>query len=283
MTALSDLPTPVILEDLDFEALLAAIVADVQARLAAHGIAWDVGALETDPVMILCQAFAYREMVLRARVNDAARANLLAFATGSDLDHLAAFYGVSRLSGEADERLRERTRLTILGRSAGGPLERYKAIALGAAIDVRDVAIWREGRDPTLHVAVLSTADTGIASPELLELVRTALENPAVRVVSDRFNVVSAVRRVVDVTLRVRLAPDAPQDMLDRLPALLAADWQAEELLGLDLTASWLVARAMRPGVSRVEVVMPAGDEIAAPTEALALGTVTILDGGRGR
>jgi len=91
------------------------------------------------------------------------------------------------------------------------------------------------------------------------------------------------VRRVVDVTLRVRLAPDAPQDMLDRLPALLAADWQAEELLGLDATTSWLVARAMRPGVSRVEVVMPAGDEVAAPTEALALGTVTILDGGRGR
>jgi phage-related baseplate assembly protein len=277
-----DLPPPAILEELNFEALLSTIVADAQARLAAVGITWDVGALETDPVMILCQAFAYREMMLRARVNDAARANLLAFAGTSDLDHLAAFYDVARLDGETDERLRDRVWLTILGRSAGGPVERYKAVAMAASLQVRDVAIWREGRDPTVRVAVLST-DTGEASPELLASVLAALEAPEVRVVSDRFEVVSAIQTVQDVALTVRLAPDAPESRRMDVAAAVRTAWQAEQLLGLDLTTSWLTAKAMIPGVTRVEVTWPTKDVVALPHQAIGLGGMEIIDGGRGR
>ncbi|SOC27642.1 baseplate J/gp47 family protein [Stappia indica] len=277
-----NLPSPAILEELAYEQLLATIVADAQARLAAVGITWDVGALETDPVMILCQAFAYRELVLRARVNDAARANLLAFAGSSDLDHLAAFYDVARLAGETDERLRDRVWLTILGRSAGGPVERYKAVAMAASLQVRDVAIWREGRDPTVRVAVLS-ADTGEASPELLASVLAALEAPEVRVVSDRFEVVSAIQTVQDVALTVRLAPDAPESRRMDVAAAVRAAWQAEQLLGLDLTTSWLTAKAMIPGVTRVEVTWPTKDVVALPHEAIGLGGIEIIDGGRGR
>ncbi|SOC26816.1 baseplate assembly protein [Stappia indica] len=277
-----DLPPPAILEELSFEQLLSTIVADAQARLAAVGITWDVGALETDPVMILCQAFAYRELVLRARVNDAARANLLAFAGSSDLDHLAAFYDVARLDGETDERLRDRVWLTILGRSAGGPVERYKAVAMAASLQVRDVAIWREGRDPTVRVAVLST-DTGEASPELLASVLAALEAPEVRVVSDRFEVVSAIQTVQDVALTVRLAPDAPESRRMDVAAAVRAAWHAEQLLGLDLTTSWLTAKAMIPGVTRVEVTWPTKDVVALPHQAIGLGGIEIIDGGRGR
>jgi phage-related baseplate assembly protein len=277
-----DRPPPAILEELNFEALLSTIVADAQARLAAVGITWDVGALETDPVMILCQAFAYREMMLRARVNDAARANLLAFAGTSDLDHLAAFYDVARLDGETDERLRDRVWLTILGRSAGGPVERYKAVAMAASLQVRDVAIWREGRDPTVRVAVLST-DTGEASPELLASVLAALEAPEVRVVSDRFEVVSAIQTVQDVALTVRLAPDAPESRRMDVAAAVRTAWQAEQLLGLDLTTSWLTAKAMIPGVTRVEVTWPTKDVVALPHQAIGLGGMEIIDGGRGR
>ncbi|WP_428700208.1 baseplate J/gp47 family protein [Stappia sp.] len=277
-----DLPPPAILEELGFEALLAAIVADAQARLAAVGIAWDVGTLETDPVMILCQAFAYRELLLRARVNDAARANLLAFAGTSDLDHLAAFYDVTRLLDEPDARLRERVWLTILGRSAGGPLERYKAVAMAASAQVRDVAIWREGRDPTVRVAVL-TDDLAPKPSELLDTVRAALEAPEVRVVSDRFDVVSAIRTVTDVALTVRLAPDAPASLFADVATALRAAWETESLLGLDLTTSWLISKAMIPGVTRVTVTWPDEDLVAQPHEAIGLGGIEIIDGGRGR
>lgn len=43
---------------------------------------------------------AYRELLLRQRINQAAKSNLLAFATGTDLDNLGALYDVERKEGE---------------------------------------------------------------------------------------------------------------------------------------------------------------------------------------
>ncbi|MEI2386033.1 baseplate J/gp47 family protein [Breoghania sp. JC706] len=280
---LDTLAAPEVIEPLDYEATLAALVDDAKTRLSAAGIEWDVDTLETDPIMILLEAYAYRETVLRARINDAARANLLAFASGADLDHLAAFYDVTRLADETDDRLRERVRFTILGRSAGGPEERYAAVAKGVSARVRDVAIWREGRDPTVRVSVLTTEGDGEADAALLTEIREALEQPEIRVVSDRFAVASAITQTVDITLTVRLDPTASATVLTGLPDLIAADWLAESLLGFDLTHSWLIAHAMRTGVTRVEVTAPAADVEVDGTGALALGTITIVDGGRGR
>src|SRR5690606_3005832 len=101
------LPQPSIIETLDYEAVLAELVADVVARFVDAGVDYDVGNLATDPVKIILEACAYREILLRARINDAAKANLVPFSTGSDLDHLAAFYDVERLEGESDVALRE--------------------------------------------------------------------------------------------------------------------------------------------------------------------------------
>ncbi|WP_319774475.1 baseplate J/gp47 family protein [Breoghania sp.] len=280
---LDTLTLPNVIETLDYETALAALIADARARLNAAGIAWDVDTLETDPIMILLEAWAYRELLLRARVNDAARANLLAFAAGSDLDHLAAFYDVARLADETDDRLRARTRLTIMGRSAGGPDERYRAVVLGVSTRIRDVAIWREVTDPTVRVSVLTTEGDGEADAALLAAVQTALERPDIRVVSDRFVVSSAVQQAVDVTMTVRLEATASASILTDLPDLIAADWLTESLLGLDLTHSWLIAHAMRSGVTRVEVVSPVSDIEVDSTRAIALGTITIIDGGRGR
>ena len=83
------MPKPAVIEELAFETILAELMADAVARFAAAGIDYDVGNLETDPVKIVLEAAAYRETLLRARVNDAARANLLSFAAATDLDHLA--------------------------------------------------------------------------------------------------------------------------------------------------------------------------------------------------
>ena len=99
MTDLATLPAPQIIEPLDFEQILADLKADILDR--APELA-EVLALESDPIVKLLEACAYRELLYRARVNDAARAHLLAFATGGDLDHLAAQYGVTRQDGEAD-------------------------------------------------------------------------------------------------------------------------------------------------------------------------------------
>ncbi|MDN3719427.1 baseplate J/gp47 family protein [Roseibium salinum] len=154
------------------------------------------------------------------------------FSTGSDLEHLAAHYDVARLAGETDERLRERIQLASIGRSPGGTHERLKAVAMASNVTVRDIATWTEGRDPTVNVAVLSTDLGGAASAQLLATVRAAIEAPNVRVVSDRYNVVSAVQTVVDLDLSVTLAPDAPETLLDALPDTIRQARDQEDLLG---------------------------------------------------
>ncbi len=90
-------------------------------------------------VVKLLELAAYREVRYRARVNDAGRAVMLAFATGSDLQaHLAALFGVQRLTiapadpendvaevKERDDDLRARTQLAPQGYSVAGPEVAY--------------------------------------------------------------------------------------------------------------------------------------------------------------
>src|SRR5690348_11138686 len=99
---LSQLPAPAVVEALDFPALKAAYLATLQSLLADIGITWDMTQVEADPGSAMAEATGYREMIVRGRINDAARAVMLAYANGTDLDNLAAFYKVLRLAGESD-------------------------------------------------------------------------------------------------------------------------------------------------------------------------------------
>ena len=102
---LAALPYPGVVETLDTEVIVTAMRNDLVARFPAIAGVID---LESEPARKLIEVFAYREVLLRARINDAARQRMLAFAAGSNLDAIAAYYGVSRFDGEADTSLRRR-------------------------------------------------------------------------------------------------------------------------------------------------------------------------------
>ncbi|PAV68461.1 hypothetical protein WR25_25735 [Diploscapter pachys] len=119
---LSKLPVPQLLEDLDFEALYLEDLASFRAHM---GNRW-TAKLESDPVIKLLEVGAYRKLLNRARVNDAAKALLLAYAKEGDLDQLAANVSLQRLVIraanpntipptelllESDDALRERVQL----------------------------------------------------------------------------------------------------------------------------------------------------------------------------
>ncbi|RZI81695.1 MAG: baseplate assembly protein, partial [Pseudomonas sp.] len=133
---LAQLPAPQLLEDLDYEALYQA---DLQTFRAHLGDAW-TAQLESDPVCKLLEVGAYRKLLNRARINDAAKALLLAYAQGSDLDQLAANVSLQRLLIQAEDRtqvpplealfesdaaLRERVQLVYEGLTTAGPRNSY--------------------------------------------------------------------------------------------------------------------------------------------------------------
>lgn len=284
MIDLNALPRPEILEELDYEAELELLFNYAVPRFDERGIDFDAIILESEPVRVLLEVCAQRNTEIFAHANEAFRQTLLAYAKNSNLDQLVAWLAVERQAGESDARLRQRYRLASYGRSAGGPAERYKAVALGADVDVRDVAVWTEGRNPTVNVAVLSALANGEPTVALLAAVEDALMSDDVRVISDRFNVQSAIRRSVDVTVSIRLHPNALPTVADQVAAKIQLDWQAQDLLGLDLTHAFLAKTALsNPDVTNLQVIAPAQDEIADANEAIGLGTVSVTVSGRGR
>lgn len=275
---LSVLNKPEVIETVDYEALVTLMRDDLVARFPAIVGVVD---LESEPARKLIEVFAYREMVLRARVNDAARANLLAFAIKNDLDHLAAFYDVMRLPGESDARLRERVILAIRGRSTGGTEPRYRFVALSANVRVADAVVWREGTSPLVRCAIFATDNNGVPDPALLQEVREHLTASDVRMVNDTILVTAAVQTVQNITASLTLLPNTSDSILTEIESALRADWLAERGLGFDMTLSWLNAKLMRTGVYKVAITTPAADVVALPSEAIAIGTVTLTIAGR--
>ncbi|UWU13275.1 baseplate J/gp47 family protein [Rhizobium sullae] len=285
---LSTLPPPAIIEELDYSAIAAAykarFVQTWQAVRAAHPElnlpAYDVEMLETDLAVIIAEAESYRDTVMRARINDAIKANLLAFARGSDLDHLAAFYDVIRLPGELDDRLCARVVLAIQGRSTGGTEPRYKSVAMSVSTEVKDAIVYTVGRSPIIHIAIFSTAHDGVATPALLAAVQAAVQAKTVRMVNDTIVVASAVRTVVNLSANVWLLPDADIETLARAEASLRSAWATAQTLGRDLVQTWWVSKLMIEGVHRIEAVS-VGDTVVQPSRAISIGTVTLALAGR--
>ncbi|WP_109317206.1 baseplate J/gp47 family protein [Pseudovibrio ascidiaceicola] len=281
--AQTKLPPPELIENIDYEAILAASLDRLKAKFDAAGIPWTVGELETDPAKILQEELVYLVVYLLQLGNEKFVLYFVDYSYGVALDVLATFYGVTRMQGEDDERFKTRIKLHIVGRSGGGPEERCKALAMDAHLDVKGVAVWDNGIDPTLYVGILSAVPGGHASDKLLETVLAHLVLPNNKVTSDRFIVVSAVTKTIDVALKVQLEEHARNSTLETLEAKLRAAWEDEDRLGLDLTRAWLINSAMGDGINNVIVDAPFNDVVANPNEAIALGTISISSMGRGR
>jgi phage-related baseplate assembly protein len=271
------LPAPDIVEPLDVQAIRAALISNFSGAYPE----FTAQLLESDPAIKLLEVCAYREFVLRARLNDVARANLVAFATGSDLDHLAAFYDVTRMTSELDDRLRTRLILAIAGRSTGGTMERYKFIAMSADVRIKDVAVWCASNSPLIHVSVLNSLNAGVPYTEMLTAVEEAVNDLSVKMVNDTLLVESAVSTTVNVVADVWLLPQTPVSVFDALEGNVRADWDREGGLGRDLSRSWVTRALMRPGIAKIALITPASGTIVDPHQAVSLGTLTLNNKGR--
>lgn len=285
MIDLSLLPPPNVVEPLDFETLFDARKARLLELTPEEDRAALAAALEleSEPIVILLQESAYRELILRQRINDAARAVMLASAQGADLDHLAALYGVARLithpgdaeaippihaTYESDAALRARTQLAVEGFSTAGPVESYRFHALTAAGDVADASVASPSPGQVL-VTILGNDGDGTPAPALLDTVAAALNADTVRPLTDQVLVQGATVIPYAVEAELVLYPGpAPAPVLAEAQAEAARYAAETHRLGFDVTLSGLYAALHRPGVQRVILIAPVADLVCAPHEA---------------
>lgn len=277
-----DLPKPEMIETLDAEKIVEETISDFKQRSQAYGVIYDVDRTNYDPALIQHQIGGGREVALRARINDATASNLLAFARGSDLDHLAAFYDVIRLPGELDEALRERTALAIKARSPGGSAYWYAAAARRADVRIRDVAVYREDFWPIIHISVFSSQNGGIPDQAMLDAVEAEVQSDSVRLLNDTLIVEPAVTQAVSIKAKYWLLPSASSVVSDlRLKEQLRAAWDRETGIGFDLERSWIEAKLHATGVKKIELLEPAASVIAAPGTAIAIDRIELSYEGR--
>ena len=280
MTTLNDLaslPAPAVIEPLSFETIFSELQTEFQSRYPDYS-----ALLASDPAVKLLEVAAYREVLLRNRINTAAKASLLAFATGSDLDHLAAFYGVTRLMDETDEGLRLRTRQRIIGFANAGGAAHYRYWALSASPEVADVEV--DSPEPgRVRISVLAKGEEQTVSNAVLNAVRAVVLRDDIRVLTDTVEVVAAELMPVTVHARLWLYPDAPLETLAAIQAVFASTLAAYAGLGWDLTRSWIVGQLQRAGVHKVELLSPTTDIRVAANQAVRLASLNLEFAGRDR
>jgi phage-related baseplate assembly protein len=176
---LSKLPAPKVIEELNYETIFQNILNDFLVRNPNYSTL-----LESDPAIILLQVFAYRELLIRNRINEAAKATMLSYAIDTDLENLAAFYGVKKLTGETDDRLRQRTQLALEGFSTTGPAGAYMFHALSISNEVKSVSVKSPNPGEVL-VTILSNNSDGTASDQLINLILKKLTDDDIRPLTD--------------------------------------------------------------------------------------------------
>jgi phage-related baseplate assembly protein len=287
---LSQLPAPDVLQAVDYEVALAEMLSELRQRDPAFD-----ALVESDPGYKIIEIAAFYRTLAIQQGNDAARAVMPAYATGSDLDHIAARYAVERLvidPGdpealppvppvlETDDALRRRMFLAFEGLSTAGPMGAYVFHALGADPDVGDASVQSPAPGEVL-VTVLSRSGDGAAPTTLLTAVDAALNKDDVRPLTDLVTVQGAaiIGYTIEAVLTVLPGPDSAvvRDAAQRA----AQDYASQQhRIGADITLSGLYAALHQPGVQNVALISPAADILVDASEAAFCSAVSVSIGG---
>ena len=273
---LSGLTPPGIIETLDYEQIVTAMRDDLIERFPLIAGVID---LESEPARKLIEAFAYRELRLRARINDAARAVLLASSYGTNLDHLGALFATARQEGESDARFRRRIQLAPEAFSVAGPEGAYQYHALTVAPWARDVSAVSR-RPGVVRVTVLKEGNDPAPALAEREAVRLHLKNEAIRPLTDVVEVMAPAIRRARVVAKLTLYP-GPDGELVRQRALAAVTTWVEKnrMLGMNLRRSALYAALHQEGVHSVDLISPAEDLVLDLTEVYAVDAIEVSVG----
>lgn len=277
---LENLPTPELVQELDFQDILQPMKLRLVAGFRQRNLGYNADNIESDAGCIQCEVAASNDQNLRQRINEAYLANQLAYAIGNDIDILGDFHDVQRLTNESDLAYKERIILGIRGRSPGGTVPRYQYIARSADVRVASAVIYKDGITPTLYVSVFSNDNGGQADQSLLDIVNQAMQAEDKKLVTDTIVVKPAVRRVINIEADVWLLPETSNSILTQMEASLKTINDDNGRLGFNFTIAWAVSKLMIEGVQNV-TLKNISDTVIPYNEAFSIGAVTLNNKGR--
>lgn len=287
---LSQLPAPDVIDEISFEDILASALADLVSRAPEFD-----ALVESDPTMKALQVASYVALLTRQRINEAARAVMLAYAAGADLDQIGANFSVARLTldpgdaaavppvpaiYESDTDLRRRVQLSPEAYTVAGSAASYVFHALGADPEVRDA----EAVSPApgvVTIYVLSRVGSGAAGVDLIDAVAAVLSADTVRPMTDSVVVQSASVTEYQITAALTVYPGPDAEIIRATSQAAALAYSAaQHRLGYDVTLSGIYAALHQAGVQNVALASPVAGIVMGDGEAAFCTAVTVTIGG---
>lgn len=269
----SRLKPPKVIEEVEFERILQRYRADAVRR--SNGRLSRAVSLEQSPTNVVLETEAYGEVVVRSRVNAAARAVMLPFSTGTDLDVLAAFHNLARQplvsqprpysthpeDWQSDEAFRRDVQLAAEAYSSAGSEGAYIFHALRAHTGLRDASATRIDDRGGVKVTLMNSGLDPLPTEAQLRAVSSRLNHETIKPLTDTVSVAPVTVRRTNIRAGVVLYPGPDQ-------ALVVADIKAAmtrvrsriSLIGRDLTRSAIIAALNQEGVQSSVLHEPAAD-----------------------
>jgi phage-related baseplate assembly protein len=251
-----------IIESLSYDEILADMKSKMQYEL-----------LESDPAARVLEITAYRELILRERINNAAKANLLAFAAGSDLDYLAEFYGIERQANETDDAFRLRIKARIAAFSNAGSKEHYRFHALSSSPHIKD-ALASSPENGLVRISILADSEDGTSSSELLEIVRSYINRDDIKMLTDTVEIVGCQVIPVDIVVEIR---SSNSFTLSQIKNNFISKFNSSKCLGWSPSISWIIANLFTEDVTHIRVLEPSEDINVGTDECVTLNSLSFL------
>ena len=285
---LTRLPAPKVIEELDFEtiferkktALLELVPSSVRETIAA------TLSLESEPLTIDLQQQAYQEMILRQRINQAATSTLLAFAQGSDLDHLAAAKGITRKIVrqadptaqppveelyETDDDLRRRVQLYPEKLAAAGPRAAYEAHALDAKNNIIDARAVKQNAG-TVAVYIKTVDNGGVADSKTISEVKSYLSDETRRPLCDAVQIYAASPKEINIIARVEYEDGPDKSLVKAKQEKDLAEMISRHVgLGASIALSKIIGSLDTDGVKKIELTEPSEDIVCGHGEFIRI------------
>ena len=277
---LTAVPPPDIIETLDYDAILTEILTWFRSMSPNY-----TNTVQGDPAYTVLQAMAYRDVMTRKRINDAARAVLVTHAIGADLDNLGVAFGLFRIRQaadpdatppilpffESDEAFRKRI-ITHLSTLSIGSEEWYKKRALQVndtladnALKIKDVAIRRGATGGVIKVYVqpANTANFVAKTDPLITAVlnyfeANTAEARARRTLGDKVEVDSVAVKTYTLDVTVVVAPGFTSTKVVEETEKRAKTFVLErQVIGQEIPLSHIYAALIWEGVAELTLVSP--------------------------